>query len=202
MRRISSCKMVVTVSCCFVLLSLALLLPPLSAARTRDLSDSELASIYAYGFSTFTFDGGLATINFNNLTIRTFTEIESMKTGYYNNGTTTGWDNDWTNVSLGSSSSDLTAKGIYIQAKFSNATDGTTRQLDYFRIGTTSLTGTITADFNSFSGTIGGAGISSSRTALGTATMTSNGAGFYLEVNRTGSSMGYTFQWVNATKTP
>ncbi|HLZ19888.1 MAG TPA: hypothetical protein VKO67_09755, partial [Smithellaceae bacterium] len=99
MRRISSCKMVVTVSCCFVLLSLALFLPPLSAARTRDLSDSELASIYAYGFSTFTFDGGLATINFNNLTIRTFTEIESMKTGYYNNGTTTGWDNDWTNVS-------------------------------------------------------------------------------------------------------
>ena len=201
MRRVSSCKIIVAVSGCIALLCATLLFPSFSSARSRDLSDQEMASIHAQGFSTFTLDGDTARINFNNLTINTWTEISSLKMGYYSK-TTTGWDNDWTNVSLGSSSSNLTAKGLYIEAKFSNINDASSRQLEYIYIGTTSLTGTISGTFNSFSGTLDNDTTTYSRTNLGTASITSNGAGFYLALVRSGSKMGYTFNWVNATKTP
>jgi len=41
-----------------------------------------------------------------------------MKLGYYLKKFTTAWDNDWTSVSLGTSGTDLVAKGLYIEAGF------------------------------------------------------------------------------------
>lgn len=183
-----------------ILLTWAAILPPsLCSAGMQELSDGEMAAVYAYGFSTFTLTDGVARVDFNNVTLRTWTEISSMKMGYYNNGLTTAWDNDWTAVSLGSSGSDLVARGLFIEAKFSNITDSATRQLEYVRIGTTSLTGTVSGAFNSFSGTLDGGTTSLSRTNLGTTSITSSGGGFYLSLERSGSKMGYTFNWVNAT---
>ena len=183
-----------------ILLTWAVILPPsLCIAGMQELSDPEMAAVYAYGFSTFSLTDGVARIDFNNVTARTWTEISSMKMGYYNNGTTTAWDNDWTTVSMGSSSTDLVAKGLYMEAKFSNINNGATRQLEYIRIGTKSLTGTVSASFNSFSGTLDGGTTTISRTNLGTTSITSSGAGFYLSLERSGSKMGYTFNWISAT---
>jgi len=185
----------------FILLAWAAILSPsLCSAGLHELSDREMAAVYAYGFSTFSLSSdGIARVDFNNITARTWTEISSMKMGYYNNGATTGWDNDWTKVSLGSSSTDLVAKGFYMEAKFSNINDGATRQLEYVRIGTRSLTGTVSASFNSFSGTLDGGATLIKRTNLGTTSITSNGAGFSLSLERSGSKMGYTFNWISAT---
>jgi hypothetical protein len=140
-------------------------------------------------------------LNFSGVTLSTWTEIQSMKMGYYLKGTT-AWDNDWTTVSLGTQSTDLVAQGLYIKAGFSNITDPATRQLEYVQIGTTSLTGTVSANFNSFSGTLDNGITNISRTNLGAATITSNGGGFYLSLQRSGGQMGYSFNWVSATKTP
>jgi hypothetical protein len=189
----------------FILLAGMAILPSLSAAGMNELSDGEMAAIYAKGFSSFTLDGNTVNINFTGVTLSTWTEIQSMKMGYYLKGGTTAWDNDWTNVSLGTSSTDLVAQGLYIKAGFSgDITNPATRQLEYVQIGTTSLTGPISANFNSFSGTLDNGVTNFSRTNLGAATITSGGGGFNLTLSRNGvgNQMGYSFNWVGATKTP
>jgi len=187
----------------FILLAWMAILPSLSAAGMNELSDGEMAAIYAKGLSSFTLDGNTVNINFSGVTLSTWTEIQSMKMGYYLKGGTTAWDNDWTTVSLGTSSTDLVAQGLYIKVGFSgDITNPATRQLEYVQIGTTSLTGPISANFNSFSGTLDNGVTNFSRTNLGAATITSSGGGFYLALQRSGSQMGYTFNWGSATKTP
>ncbi len=191
----------------FILLAWAAVVPPSLCAGMHELSDREMAAIYAQGFSTFslstdTSGNSLATLNFSGITLSTWTEIQSMKMGYYLKGTT-AWDNDWTTVSLGTSSTDLVAQGLYIKVGFSgDITNPATRQLEYVQIGTTSLTGPISANFNSFSGTLDNGVTNISRTNLGAATITSSGGGFYLSLVRSGSLMGYSFNWGSATKTP
>ena len=188
----------------FILLAWMVILPSLSAAGMNELSDGEMAAIYASGLSSFTLDGNTVNINFSGVTLSTWTEIQSMKVGYYLKGTT-AWDNDWTTVSLGTSSTDLVAQGLYIKVGFSgDITNPATRQLEYVQIGTTSLTGPISANFNSFSGSLDNGVTNISRTNLGAATITSSGGGFYLSLSRNGvgSQMGYSFNWGSATKTP
>ena len=188
----------------FILLVWAAIVPPsLCHAGMHELSDGEMADIYAHGFSEFTLNGQIATINFNGVTLSTWTTIDSMKMGYYTkSGTTLPWDNDWTTVYLGNSTTDLVAKGLYIEAGFLNITDPATRQLQYVQIGTLHLTGDIKADFNSFSGTLDNGATSIIRQNLGTKTITANtdvngkGYGFYLSLDRTG---GYSFHWGSAT---
>ena len=187
----------------FILLAWASIVPPsLSIAGMHELSDGEMAAVYAHGFSEFTLNGDIVNINFTGVTLSTWTEIQSMKMGYYLKGTT-AWDNDWTTVSLGTSGNDLVAKGLYIEAGFSNITDPAARQLEYIRIGTPSLTGAVTANFNSFSGTLDNGATNIIRTNLGTAAITAAAnTGFYLSLVRSGSLMGYSFHWDSATKTP
>jgi hypothetical protein len=176
----------------------AILFPSLCGAGMHELSDGDMAVVYAQGFSNFsltTDSSGISTANmtFANTTISTWTEIRSMKMGYY--GTPLGWDQDWTTVSLGTSGTDLVVKGVYIQSEFSDITINGTRQLNYFRIGATSLTGTITADFNSFSGTIlGTTAIPYNRSNLGVAaTITSDGSsGFNLTLDK---NSGFSFNF-------
>ena len=186
----------------FILLIWAAIMPPSLCAGMHELSDGELSSVHGAGFSTFTLDGNTVTLNFSGVTLSTWTEIQSMKMGYYLKGTT-AWDNDWTSVSLGTSATDLVAKGLYIKAGFSgDITNPATRQLEYVQIGTTSLTGPVSANFNSFSGTLDNGVTNINRTNLGAATITSGGGGFCLTLQRSGSQMGYTFNWSSATKTP
>jgi hypothetical protein len=175
------------------------------------MDDNELSEVTAAGFSSFTLQDNVTKAYFNVET-STFTEIASLKMGYYTDPVTnkTGWDEDWTNVSMGTASEDLVCKGIYLEAKFSNIANATTRTLDSFTIGTPSLTGPIKATFNSFSGRIedgtgapvvvGGQTIDGRRiTTLGTKTIYSNSDEFYIQLSRTGDKAGWWFYWKNAT---
>jgi hypothetical protein len=191
----------------FILLAWVAMVPPsICRAGMHELSDGEMAVIYGTGFSDFTLNGDIATLNFGGVTLSTWTEIQSMKMGYYLKGGTTTWDNDWTNVSLGSQSTDLVARGLYLEAGFSNITNPATRQLEYVRIGTLNLTGAISANFNSFSGTLDNGVTTFTRDAtFGAATITAApGTGFNLTLSRNGvgNQMGYSFNWVSAAKTP
>ena len=167
----------------------------------QELSDAQLAQVYGTGFSNFTLDTGtgIALMNFPGITVSTFTEINSMKMGFYNGG----WDQDWIgqgtgNVQLGTSSTDLLFKGLFIEAQFTNITNSTTRQLEYLHIGTPDLTGAVTANFQRFSGDIAGAPYT--RSNLGDAIINAVNSQFYLSLSRTG---GFRFNWgPGTTKTP
>lgn len=169
-----------------------------------EMTDEELSQVTGTGFSSFTLQNDVARAYFN-IQASTFTEIQSLKMGYTNGG----WDQDWTKVSLGSSTQDLVCKGFYIEAKFSNISDASTRTLDYLKVGTPAMTGPITANFNSFSGHIGNGtatgGADYYRANLSRSTITSNNDEFYLQLNRTGAQTGYAGWWVffkNATVSP
>jgi len=185
----------------------------LQAQMTR-LNDSELSAVYAgfSGFSSFDITGGLARADFN-INVSTFTEMDSLKLGYYSDGTTTdygygangeGWDNDWTDVSFGSSSQDLVCNGLYIEAKFTNISDPQTRSLDYVRIGTPDMTGDISATFTSFSGYIDdGDGTPEHndvyRLNLGAKTITATNSHFYISLENNATYTGYRVYFDNAT---
>ena len=187
----------------FILLAWAAIVPPsLSIAGMHELSDREMAAVYARGFSSFSlttdaYGNSLATMTFPNITIGTYTQINQMAMGYYPINGTTAWDNNWTSVSLGTPSTDLIAQGLYIEAGFSgDMTNPATRQLQYIRIGTTSLKGDVSANFQSFSGTIGGT--TYNRTNFGAKTITSTGdinSGFNLSLAGSGSQMGFSFNF-------
>ena len=184
-----------------------------------EVSDEVLSEVTGEGFSEFTLDPttGIARAFFN-VNAATYTEVASLKMGYYADPVSglTGWDQDWTTVSLGSPTEDLVIKGIYLEAGFSNITDPATRQLNYISIGTPDLTGAITADFNSFSGKITRLDIATNqneatpwvngrRIPLGTRTLYGNNSNFSVTLDRTGVKTGYTGWWVEmdrATVTP
>lgn len=173
-------------------------------AQMLQLCDEDLSSVHASGFSNFSVTNGIATalLNING---STYTEIDSMKLGYYNRGSN-GWDEDWTNVDIGTSSTDVTFTGFYMEAKFTNIDNPATRTLDYVRIGTPELKGDVTAEFNSFTGDVGGSSyVRTDFTVLGgatpTSTITNNGApngGFFLELDRT---TGFRMVFNNSTIT-
>jgi len=109
---------------------------------------------------TTTGQAGVADFSVSENTIRTFvnthiatwTEIDSVKLGYYDNGSgTPGWDQNWTNLSFGDSSNDFVIDGFIIKADFDNLSS-TNPNLKRLIIGTNRVNGTFTGTFNSFSG--------------------------------------------------
>ena len=173
------------------------------------MNDDELSEVTAAGFSSFTLTDQVTKAYFD-IEAQTFTEIQSLKMGYYDNGTTLGWDEDWTNVSLGSSTESLVCKGLYIEAGFSNISNSAIRTLNSIKVGTPSMTGPISATFNSFSGRIedgtgvpvvfGGTTLDGHRiTTLGTRTIYSNNDEFSMQLTATGAKAGWWFFWKNAT---
>lgn len=154
------------------ILCLVFFFTPLTAsARMQVMTNTQLANVTGTGFSKFTLVNGVALAQFD-IRASTWTEMDSMKLGHYNNGIAPGWDQDWTGVSMGSQAKDLVMQGFYFKASFANITDPATRKLNSVTIGWKNVTGTITADFSSYSGYLKGA--TYSRGNLGTRTVTLN----------------------------
>jgi len=147
-------SMICRLGCAFV--ALLFLLPGLTWAEMTPMTDEELSAISGHGFTRFTLtqENGLDVARMDiNFRAGTFTEIESMKMGYYDGG----WDESWLGVSMGSSANDLALGGFYFEAQFIDINDASTRQLQRVTIGWQSVTGTVAADFSSFTGHIRGA---------------------------------------------
>ncbi|MDY0131248.1 MAG: hypothetical protein RBR53_01135 [Desulforegulaceae bacterium] len=102
-------------------------------------------------FSDFTTTNTTTRI-FLNTHIETFTEIESIKLGYYAKEGANGWDQNWTNISIGTNTANLTIDGLIIKADFDdlNSANPTLKRLI---IGSNMLNGNISGNFNSFTGT-------------------------------------------------
>lgn len=150
-----------------------LLFPSSSHAELKSLSDTELKSSTAQaGFTDFSMTNSTARL-FLDIHIDTFAEIDSLSSGWYNNGSGVGWDQKWDNIKVGNSTEDsLTADGFVFIADFDDISSARP-VLNRIVIGSNRLQGSLTADMSSFSGIyndslIGGLGspISVSRVAL------------------------------------
>jgi hypothetical protein len=162
---------------------------PSGHAQMSLLCDEELSALYAKGFSNFSITNGEVKIELN-INFSTYTQIDSLKLGYHdehfriagNKNLGNAWDEDWTDVSIGTSGEDLVANGLILQAKFSNIDDPANRTLDWVRLTIPNMEGSIFADFNSFTGTVGG--VDYCRDNLGTMELTSsNPSEFYIELS-------------------
>ncbi len=166
-----------------------------------EVGDEELAEVTGEGFSSFTLEDDVARAYFN-ITASTYTEIDSLKMGYYHDGTSYGWDQNWTGVSLGSPTEDLVCKGLYLEAGFSSISDPANRQLDYLKFGTPSMTGPVSANFISFSGQIkdpSGVDIyNGHRLSPGQMTIHTNNSNFEVTLD---ANAGWQVYWDNATVT-
>jgi len=124
---------------------------PLSvSADLVSLSDAQMAQIVGTGFSKFAIDGNTVRADFNILA-QTYTEIGSLKMGYWDNGSGTGWDQNWTNVQMGSASQDMSLSGFFIQATFNNLADPINRKLTSVFFGFSQVSGDLRANFESLS---------------------------------------------------
>lgn len=180
---------------CSVLL-LCMLLPVSCWAGMKAMSDGELSAVTAQGFSRFTMVNGVALADFSGISASTYTEIDSLKLGYWDKAGsgTKGWDQNWTSVKLGNSSNDLTLNGFFFKAEFDPVTinDPASRQLKGIVIGSRDVTGTVSADFRSFTGITGGSDVS--RSALGQKTYQFNHSELSFSLELTGPRKGV---WVN-----
>lgn len=128
-----------------------------------------------------------------NVQVETYTEIDSMKMGYWDNGNGIGWDQNWTNVKLGSSISDLKLEGFIFEAKFSNMNDPANRVLEEVKIGYERAYGSLSADFQSLS-KLGAL----PREYQGAKTFTFNGDPLILTIKCRGSDAGIWFDFGGA----
>lgn len=187
---------------CSLILSLILVMAVLISsvpvsAQMLEMADSEMEQVTAGGFSNFSLvnDGtyDIARMQFN-MEADTYAEIESMKMAHWDNGGGTGWDQDWTNVDLGSDATDLELKNFVFETKFSNINDPNNRQLEQVIIGFNNVTGTLSADFNSLS-RVGFVG----RQNVGNTTYHFNNDKMLMIINCTGPDQGIWFDFGNAT---
>jgi hypothetical protein len=144
------------------------LAPNTARCELKTLDDAQMSDIYAEGFAEFYFGSvgtGLteAVARFNINTYQ-FTEIASLKLGYHNEydykdpNPGYGWDEDWEDITIGGDYTDPTqdfhTKGLYFKAVFENIDDPANRELKSISFGADEVTGEISANFISYSGTI------------------------------------------------
>lgn len=164
------------------------------------MSNEELSAIACHGFSEFSLtnvDGvDIARVDLG-IQADTYSTIDSLKMGYWDNGSSLGWDQNWNNVSAGSDSQDLQLNGFFFQAEFTDIDNSATRQLKSVTIGFTDVTGTLTGDFSSITLLNGG----TVRDSVGNATYTFNNDSLILTINADGDNAGVNFDFGNATVT-
>jgi hypothetical protein len=149
------------------------------------MNDQELSDVNAQSFFQLTqysnTRGSQNVIRLNlGVNMVTNAHIESLKMGYYDNGSHTGWDIDVVNYfwggndySAGVPSSSLVWNGIYLELGFDNISNNSTRALNYLDFGTEHATGQVTGTINMVNllaagGTGTNNGVSFRQTASGT----------------------------------
>lgn len=159
-------------------------------ADLRAMSASQMADITGTGFSNFAIDGDTVRADFD-IAARTYTEIESLKMGYWDKGGGLGWDQDWTGVAMGGEAQDMSLRGFFIEATFANLADPVNRKLTGVFFGFRQASGDLTADFNSLSRIgVADGDAGDERAALGLRTFSFNSSEFCFAFQLEGEHRG------------
>ena len=172
------------------------------SAEMSCLTDSQLSEITGTGIIAFNLADNLARID-AGFDMGTYMQIDSMKLGYYDDGVSTGWDQDWTDVTFGTDTDELKIKGIYVETAYADINNSASRDLTSIKVGTTSATGSITGLLNSFSGLVTGTNgetiINGHRLPVAPSAITLDNSEAYIELDASG---GYSIHFTNATIVP
>jgi hypothetical protein len=182
-----------------IVAALFIALPSVSLGEMAVMTDAELAEVTGAGYSEFSLEDGVALARFD-IRAKTYTEIESMKLAYYDNGTGDGWDQNWNGVVLGSDSEDLDMRYFYIRCEFENVCIAETRELKSVEIGFEDVNGTMEATFDSFSGDLEISGSSSAyhRSYLGNRKFQLTNSELSFSINVDGPNKGIWYTITNA----
>jgi len=214
---------------CLTFACILLFIPGSAQCELKALDDTEMSGVYAEGFSNFTVTnnpvtGYDETMAWFNIHTSEYTTIDDFKLGYHDQydykdpNPGFGWDEDWTNVTFGANfedpSTDLVMEGLYFKAEFDQINVPANRVLKSITFGADYIHGVISADYNSFSGTIDDSDNSTPeynghRLNLGTKTITTDwdnnaatNSKFSLSMSLDGFKEGYWVTFSNATVTP
>jgi len=182
--------------------ALVLMMSSVCCAGMNVMTDGELSGVVGQGFSSFTMVDGIAKADFSGISASTYTEIDSLKLGYWDkgDGSGKGWDQNWTQVKLGTPTNDLAFSGFFFQAVFdkNSINDPANRQLLSISMGSKDVTGQLTANFNSLSAIVGGVDVA--RGSQGLQTYQFNHTELSLNIEFAGSHKGLWVNMGNATK--
>ena len=118
--------------------------PP--AYAMEKMAEAEMDEIVAGSFSEFTLEDSTANIRLN-INAETFADIDNFQAAHFDEG----WDQHWQNVQMGSGTGDeelLRLSGFMFEARFDDLSSEN-RQLVSMKMGFESVSGTISADFES-----------------------------------------------------
>lgn len=160
-----------------------------AVAGMKEMSDGELAEITGHGFSQFTRSGDMIRADFDILAA-TYTDIDSLKLGYWDNGGGPGWDQNWTGIQLGSADQDIVLRGFYIEASFDNLSDPLNRRLKSLFIGFNHVSGDLKARFESISRMATEGGTDDVRADLGDRTFRFNDSELQFSLELEGAHKG------------
>ncbi|BBO68032.1 hypothetical protein DSCA_19620 [Desulfosarcina alkanivorans] len=161
------------------------------------LGDRALSSITGHGFSAVSLsrENGqdIARVALD-IQSDTWTEIDSLKMGHWDNGLGPGWDQNWVGVSMGSASAELALADFVFQACFVNIGDDQARELKGITVGFERVNGTLSGVFPSIS-LVSGVDPVSPREDIGPATYVFDGDPFLLHINADGDTPGVWFDF-------
>ena len=183
----------------FFLILVLFIIPGEALCEMVAMDDMALSQITGHGFSNFslTHDAAsgmdIARVDLN-LQADAYATIDSMKMGYWDNGTGIGWDQNWNGVTMGSVAQDLALNGFFIETQFTDIDDATARQLKTIEIGFKQAYGTLSADFSSLSLK------NSTRENAGAATYTFNGDPLVMRITVDSDNPGVAFDFGDAVR--
>ncbi|RJQ83538.1 MAG: hypothetical protein C4519_06695 [Desulfobacteraceae bacterium] len=158
-------------------------------ADLQEMPAAQMAQITGTGFSSFLVEGNRVRADFN-IAAETYTEIGSLKLGYWDDGLGPGWDQNWTAVKLGTLEQDMSLRGFFIEAYFDNLTDPVNRRLTSVFFGFSQVTGDLQADFQSLSRVGVGGDPDQSRVNLGVNTFHFNNSELMISLQLQGGNRG------------
>ena len=120
------------------------------AAAMQKMAEAEMDEIVAGSFSEFTLEDSTASIRLN-INAEAFAEIDEFRAGYFDDGTGEGWDQHWLDVMMGTGTETeelFRLSGFMFEARFDDL-ESENRQLVSMKMGFESVSGDISADFQS-----------------------------------------------------
>lgn len=142
----------------FFFISSSVSFAPTKPAK-KVMSDSELSNIDGqtlFSITQFSGNGSSNVIQINlGIDVNIFSYQSNNKMGYWNNGSSTGWDLDTQNFYYGStdgSTSPLILNGVYIEFGFDNITSSGGRTLNYIEFGSKHVYGNVSGTMSTVNG--------------------------------------------------